>query len=186
VNTALHFATGNDVRQTPPEVFDPLNAEFGFVIDLAATASTCRVYSRTVLPHSRQLAPSYLGPDHENEDLRDALTVPWSVWCSTGPGWCNPPYSRGLQSLFIAKASREARKGFTTVMLLPARPDTVAFHHYIWDKRTGLPRPGVEVRFIQGRIQFLDEYGKPIVDKHGRPTKAPFPSMVVIFRRPPC
>jgi hypothetical protein len=175
VNTELHFATGNDVRQTPPEVFDPLNDEFRFCVDLAATEKTCRVFYDN--KH-----PIYLGPDHYDEENRDALTVAWNEY--TGVGWCNPPYSRGLQAQFIAKASREAKKGFVTVMLLPARPDTTAFHHYIYDKRAGTWRPGVEVRFIQGRIGFLDENGEPIRDKHGRPTKAPFPSMIVIFRRP--
>ena len=179
MNTDLHFATGNDVRITPPGVFDPLDAEFGFCVDLAATAKTCRVINRNG-------TPCYYGPDHELEGCSDALAIAWSdVFAGGAVGWCNPPYSRILQPQFIAKAAREARKGFTTVMLLPARPDTTAFHHYIWDKRTQQPRPGVEVRFIEGRIGFLDENGEPIRDKHGRATRAPFPSMIVIFRNPP-
>lgn len=178
MNPDLHFATGNDVRQTPPEVFDPLNEEFHFAVDLAATRSTCRV-------QIGDRASYYFGPDHEDPRYQDSLTVPWAETCGDTKGWCNPPYSRGLQGLFIAKASREAKHGFVTVMLLPARPDTVAFHHYIWDKKTQTPRPGVEVRFLQGRIQFLDEHGERICDKAGRPTRAPFPSMVVVFRRPP-
>ena len=168
-NLAIHFATGNDIRQTPPEVFDPLNETYGFVVDLAALASTRRV-------------ELYLGPDQPHEDYQDALTVPWAEWFGDGPGWCNPPYSRGMQGQFIAKASREAKKGFVTVMLLPARPDTTAFHHYIWDRKEQCPRPGVTVDFLEGRIQFLDENGKPFLDKKGKPTRAPFPSMVVVFR----
>jgi hypothetical protein len=50
-------------------------------------------------------------------------------------------------------------------MLIPSRTDTSYFHDYIWQK------PGVEVRFLRGRLKFDD--GKD---------PAPFPSMLVIFR----
>lgn len=50
-------------------------------------------------------------------------------------------------------------------MLLPARTDTKWFHEYILE-------PGHEVRFIKGRLKF-----------GGSKNSAPFPSMVVIFRK---
>lgn len=60
------------------------------------------------------------------------------------------------------------------VMLLPARTDTKWFHDYIYKKE--------EVRFIRGRVRFeLD--GETVKDKNGRPSSAPFPSMIVVFRR---
>lgn len=155
---SVHFSSGKDDWQTPPDVFDPLNDEFGFAVDLAATDATKRF-------------DSYLGPDQPLEEYQDSLTVPWAEWFGEGPGWCNPPYSRGSQGLFIAKAARERKLGFTTVMLLPARPDTVAFHAYVWDRHMNQPREGVEVRFLKGRIKFVGA-------QHG----APFPSMVVVFR----
>lgn len=59
-------------------------------------------------------------------------------------------------------------------MLLPARTDTAWFHDYIYKKE--------EVRFIRGRVRFeLD--GEVVKDKSGRAQSAPFPSMVVVFRR---
>lgn len=59
-------------------------------------------------------------------------------------------------------------------MLLPARTDTAWFHEYIYKKE--------EIRFIRGRVRF--ELGsEPVKDKNGRPQSAPFPSMVVVFRR---
>lgn len=49
-------------------------------------------------------------------------------------------------------------------MLLPARTDTRWFHEYIYGK--------AEIRFIKRRLKF-----------GGSTNSAPFPSMVVIFRR---
>jgi hypothetical protein len=85
--------------------------------------------------------------------------------------WLNCPYSKGLQKQFIAKAAAERLNGVTTVMLLPARTDTKAFHAHIWDASANHPRTGVEVRFLKGRLKFIGA-------THG----APFPSMVVVFR----
>lgn len=53
-------------------------------------------------------------------------------------------------------------------MLLPARTDTSYFHDYIYGH--------AEIRFIRGRLRFTDENGN-------EKDAAPFPSMVVIYRR---
>lgn len=156
MNTALHFSSGKDDWQTPRDVFDPLRNEFAFGIDLAAS------------PES-DLVGFYFGPHSKAHTDALAEECKWHKWA--GDGWCNPPYSRGKQAKFIAKAAAERLKGFTTVMLLPARPDTRAFHEHIWDRELNQPRPGIEVRFLRGRIKFVGA-------KHA----APFPSMVVVFR----
>ncbi|MCD8201428.1 MAG: phage N-6-adenine-methyltransferase [Clostridia bacterium] len=88
----------------------------------------------------------------------DGLSQPWQ-----GTVWCNPPYGREV-SKWIAKASESASGGATVVMLLPARTDTKWFHEYIYNK--------TEIRFIPGRLRF-----------GGMKSGAPFPSMIVIFRR---
>ena len=157
MNSALMFATGKDDWATPPEVFDPLHAEFRFWLDGAAHQDNARI-------------GFWWGPGGLAED---ALTVPhWR--CVGGPIWINPPYSRGLQAKFIAKAAEEARKGATVVMLLPVRTDTRAFHAHIWDAETHKPRPWVrEIRFLKGRVRFV-----------GAPNAAPFPSMIVVFADP--
>lgn len=73
--------------------------------------------------------------------------------------YCNPPYGRE-----IAKWVKKAHDSqCLTVMLLPARTDTSWFHDYIYHK--------AEIRFLKGRLYFNDGAGR-----------APFPSMVVIFR----
>lgn len=76
--------------------------------------------------------------------------------------YCNPPYGREIGK-WVAKAYREAQNGLTVVMLLPARTDTAWFHDYIYGK--------AEIRFIRGRLYFNDGNGR-----------APFPSMVVVYR----
>ena len=75
--------------------------------------------------------------------------------------YCNPPYGRQIGK-WVKKASES---GTFVVMLLPARTDTKWFHDYIYGAG------GVEIRFLKGRLYFNDQKGR-----------APFPSMVVIFR----
>lgn len=76
--------------------------------------------------------------------------------------FCNPPYGRSSTSAWVKKC---ARAKATVVMLLPARTDTNAFHDYIYNK--------AEIRFLRGRLCF---------DDGDRGARAPFPSMIVIFR----
>lgn len=78
--------------------------------------------------------------------------------------FCNPPYGRVIGE-WVKKAYEESKLPNTlVVMLLPARTDTQWFHNYIYHK--------AEIRFIKGRLKF-----------GGSNQGAPFPSMVVIFRR---
>jgi phage N-6-adenine-methyltransferase len=153
LDTSLHFSTGTDVWTTPDDLFKALDAEFHFTLDAAAEKHNRKVHS-------------YLGPDHVDPNKRDALIVVWQ-----GTVFCNPPYSRPLQGLFVEKAARMRLQGVTTVMLLPARTDTKVFHAAIWDVEKHQPRQGVEVRFLKGRLKF-----------GGATNSAPFPSMVVVFR----
>ena len=79
--------------------------------------------------------------------------------------WCNPPYGRQIDK-WVQKASYEnAVNNNTIVMLLPARTDTRWFHTYIYKQ------PNVDIRFVRGRLKFGDSKNR-----------APFPSMVVIFK----
>lgn len=77
----------------------------------------------------------------------------------------NPPYGAKSTSDWIRKCAEESCKPHTTVvMLIPARTDTRAFHEYIYGKS--------EIRFIKGRLKF-----------GGSKNSAPFPSMIVIFKK---
>jgi phage N-6-adenine-methyltransferase len=156
VNTDLMFSTGKDDWATPPEVFDPLNAEFGFTLDAAANSRNHR-------------CSEWFGPDHPDNSRRNALYSGLS-W-GDGSVWINPPYSRGLQGKFIERAALAGANFQRVVMLLPARTDTRAFHDHIWDRKQHKPHSWVrEVRFLKGRVRFV-----------GAPASAPFPSMIVVF-----
>lgn len=79
--------------------------------------------------------------------------------------FCNPPYGREISD-WVKKCYEEVLSGCELVVLLiPARTDTQYFHNYIYKKAT-------EIRFIKGRLKFGDSKNS-----------APFPSMVVIFKR---
>lgn len=162
MNTAVLFSSARDDWRTPPELFAKLDAEFNFDVDAAASIDNT-------------LCKWFWGPIGDSEGGRDAIAVNWSTsapMLGRPPVcYCNPPYSRGMQKHFIAKAALERLRGVTTVMLIPARTDTKAFHAFIWDAEKHQPRKGVEVRFLPGRIKFVGA-------KHG----APFPSMIVVFR----
>ena len=121
---------------TPQWLFDELNEEFDFDLDLCATAS------------NRKCLYWY---DKEQDGLKQDLRG-WRVWC-------NPPYGRS-----IGKWVEKCSKCDLAVMLLPARTDTKWFHEFIYKK--------AEIRFIKGRLKFGDSKNS-----------APFPSMVVIFRK---
>lgn len=90
----------------------------------------------------------------------NGLEIEWG-----GANFVNPPYKTKMQDAFIRKGFEEWKKGKTVVFLVPARTDTRRFHEIF------LPHAS-EIRFIQGRLKF---------DEHKNP--APFPSMIVVFRR---
>lgn len=73
--------------------------------------------------------------------------------------FCNPPYN-GIRP-FLDRAT----EADVSVYLIPARTDTRWFHEIC------LPLAS-EIRFIKGRLKFADAKAS-----------APFPSMLVIFRK---
>jgi len=124
-----------DKWATPPDVYDPLHAEFQFNYDPCPITWT--------------------------EGDTDGLAADWGT-CS----FVNPPYSKVAK--WIAKAHTEWKKGKTVVMLINAITDTKAFHEFIYRQ--------AEVRFIKGRIKFID----PTQPDKRQPS--PKPSMLVIFQ----
>lgn len=98
--------------------------------------------------------------DNYFDEQTNALIQDW-----TGIVWMNPPYGRTIKH-WMKKAYESSRGGATVVCLIPARTDTAWWHDYAAKG---------EVRFIRGRIKFVDESGNGT-------NPAPFPSAVVIFR----
>lgn len=140
------FSSDKKDWTTPLDFYAKLDAQFRFKLDAAAS-------------DENHLAERW----YSESDNPDGLTGPW---CART--WCNPPYGRGVTGRWVEKAAREVREGRcpVAVMLLPSRTDTAWWHDYIWQK------PGVEVRFVRGRLKF-----------GGAEQGAAFPSVVVIFRR---
>jgi phage N-6-adenine-methyltransferase len=132
VNAPLFFENAGDDRGTPQKLFDELNAEFHFDIDAAADEHN----------HKCDLYYGQGGIEF------DALEADWAGMTV----FLNPPYS--VAGGFIAKAREEADKGSTVVMLLPVRSDTRYWHSHIWDKTVNNWRPGVQCRFLSGRLTF--------------------------------
>lgn len=94
----------------------------------------------------------------------DALTQSWAG----ERVFCNPPYGRGLEQWVEHAAIQAQDAGALVVMVLPARTGNAWFHRYCL--------PHAEIRFIRGRLNFA----KGSVG--ARRFRAPFDSMVVIFR----
>jgi phage N-6-adenine-methyltransferase len=149
------FARASDEWGTPDDLYAALDAEFSFTLDAAAT-------------HDNAKCPTY----YTRED--DALLQSWVRTPSHRPTrpaiFLNPPYSQ--LRLFMAKAREEVSLGCLVVCLVPSRTDTRWWHDAVWDVTTHHPRPGVEVRFVRGRLKF------------GGRGSAPFPSAVIVMRPP--
>ena len=124
---------------TPKTVFDELNKEFNFDLDVAST-------------HENALCEKHF------TQAENGLVQSWGGYNV----FCNPPYSNLGE--WIKKAYEERNQANCIVLLIPSRTDTKAFHEYIYHK--------AEIRFLKGRLRFGDGT-KP----------APFPSMVVIYRK---
>lgn len=94
---------------TPQDLFDKLNEEFHFTLDVCA------------LPENAK-CDRYYTPE------MNGLSLSWEGIC-----WCNPPYGRDIWK-WVAAGQGASAGGATVVMLLPARTDTRWFHDYILGK----------------------------------------------------
>ncbi|MHB1651638.1 MAG: DNA N-6-adenine-methyltransferase [Desulfitobacteriaceae bacterium] len=132
INQGL-YSSATDQWETPKDLFDCLNAEFHFTLDVCA------------LPENAK-CKKYFSPEV------DGLDQDWSKNIC----WMNPPYGREIGK-WVYKASEESKKGATVVCLLPSRTDTAWWHRYIWDEyagRHGDWRDGVKGRLLRGRLKF--------------------------------
>lgn len=180
-NLAIHFSSAETDWETPDELFQLLNKEFKFGLDVCASAKNAK-------------CKTFISPK------QDIFKTPWSAKVC----WMNPPYGDAEQPCKtphdlctkvkcrphdkdckpnckkhrghhitkyipgIADFLREAKKwadtkNKTVVCLVPARPDTEYWHDII--------QYADEIRFLRGRVTF------------GKTTKdcAPFPSAIIVF-----
>lgn len=101
----LHFMSKRNDWETPQFLFDGLNAEFGFEVDVCATAETAK-------------CKRYFTPED------DGLSQKWEGTC-----WMNPPYGRVI-GRWMQKAFEASLGGALVVCLVPARTDTRWWHKY--------------------------------------------------------
>lgn len=108
--TGAMFTSNSDEWSTPQDLFDELDAEFGFDLDPCASADNhkCRSYFTIA---------------------DDGLKHSWGGYSV----FCNPPYSQIAK--WVEKCYREGTKDNTTVVLLiPSRTDTRYFHDFIYQR----------------------------------------------------
>lgn len=171
--------------ETPPEVFNPLEARFRFWLDAAARPETAKA-ARYFTKRHNALARSWKPP----------------AGCERHAVWLNPPYSRGIGA-WMRKARDEALAwGGPVVCLVPNRPgskwwreDVVNAGWRVDGERQGAhvePEGGpfsallrceeyrryawtrlvVEVVPLAGRVRFLSP---------GKRNGAPFPSALIVY-----
>ena len=120
------FESKKQEYETPDKLFQVLDNEFHFTIDVCADANNTKVklfYS----------------------EKDDALLQDWFGVC-----WMNPPYGREI-SKWVKKAYEESVncrliKCKLTVCLLPARTDTKWWNEYVMKADA--------IHFIKGRLKF--------------------------------
>ena len=111
MNTKVLFSSKEEKWATPQDLFDKLNDEFHFTLDVAASPDNAK-------------CTNYFTEE------QDGLAQSWGGHTV----WCNPPYCRKT-GLWVKKAYEEhQRTGCTVVMLLPSRTDVRWFHDYILGK----------------------------------------------------
>lgn len=141
----IHYSSGKDNWGTPPWLYSRCRKLWNFKLDACAEewSAKCKRW--------------YGVKDN-------GLEKPWLSWT-----WCNPPYSQ--IELWLEKAAAECMRGSSSVVLMPSRTDTRAFHRYA-------PLAS-KIILIKGRLKFIDP--EVLVEK----TSAPFPSLMLEFKSRP-
>jgi len=119
---------------TPPEIFQPLNDEFCFDLDVCAEPWNAKC-DKYFSPEQDGLKEKWCGEIHQKSPV-----------C-----WMNPPYGREIDA-WIRKAYHESKNNAATVVcLVPARTETAWWHDCCLQG---------EIRFVRGRIHFTDAKGR--------------------------
>lgn len=109
-NIEVMFSSKSDEWATPQHIFDELDSEFGFDLDVCANES-----------------------NHKCENYysieQDGLSQDWAGHRV----FCNPPYSNIAK--WVEKAFYETKsKNTLVVLLIPSRTDTKYFQNYIYNR----------------------------------------------------
>lgn len=96
------YSSESEMWETPQDLFDRLDKEFHFTVDVCALDSNTK-------------CASFYSPD------QDGLEQKWEGVC-----WMNPPYGRNIGEWMKKALESEA----TVVCLVPVRTDTKWWHDY--------------------------------------------------------
>lgn len=118
------FSSETDDWSTPQYLFDQLNQEFHFTLDVCATKDNAKCSKYFTI-----------------ED--NGLEKSWG----NNICWMNPPYGREIGK-WMNKAYEESKTGATVVCLVPSRTDTK------WWWNTAMKVWPYGIRFIKGRLKF--------------------------------
>lgn len=153
------LSSKTDEWETPDDLFNLLNQEFNFAIDLAATKENSKC------------GDNFLGPG--SLIAEDSLHFDWDYEGFTDRNlWLNPPYSRGLQDKFVNKClnlpnSCNGHLNVRVVALLPVRTATKRWQ--------AIAKKASFVYFLRKRLKFKTN------DPTQKVTSAPFDSAIVGF-----
>lgn len=144
MNKDLHFSSSKDDWTTPAWLFELLNERYYFTIDLFASKDNalCKKYFTDCFNQGHLITD------------KDSC-------------FGNPPYRRLKPTTwdFVTWA-----KNYKSVLILPARTDTVVFHKYCMPDKCGW-------HLVKGRIKFGDT-------NSDKKNPAPFASIVTVFNGP--
>jgi phage N-6-adenine-methyltransferase len=124
---SVHFRSDSHLWETPQALFDKLDAEFHFTVDVCA------------LPDNAK-CPRYYTPD------QDGLQQDWSGEIC----WCNPPYGR-VMGQWMQKAYDASKAGALVVCLIPARSDTRWWHDYVIPYASEIRPVKGRIKFVGAR-----------------------------------
>lgn len=124
MNRQVMFSSASSEWGTPLDFWKAIDREFGFTLDLAASAANHKV-------------DRYFSAENSLFDHLDSIK---NEVC-----WLNPVYGRKITD-FIDAACDLHHRGNTVVLLPPARTDTAW-----WSK---LHQHADEIRLIRGRLKF--------------------------------
>lgn len=99
------LSSNTDLWATPQNLFDSLNSEFHFDVDVCATSENAK-------------CPAYYSKEN------DGLNKKWIENC-----WMNPPYGKEIKK-WMQRAYESSLRGAVVVCLVPARTDTSWWHEY--------------------------------------------------------
>jgi phage N-6-adenine-methyltransferase len=153
--------------ETPCKLFDYLDREFDFDIDVAASDhnSKCLFYISDDMPYRKHIGALGLDWFKEFHDQVDCFGT------NHLSAWCNPPYARPIDWVKKAHAETEDTPNSVCVMLLNFDPSTAWY--------TFAAEHAAEIRIMTGkRVQFDPPAGSGI--KSSSNSK---PSCLIVFRR---